>query len=589
MHNQTGSGPPPPRRSSSRRNRSSIQAHGDPDPSHSGSSDSGSQALTIYGLKHGETHQPRLEEDHRRALDDIGDGWRLIQQFKKWPHALSWFNMEMEQYRLRAEIPSTRSTATRAGSPDVQHLPVSDGVSALRSAPRDHDLPSPTLIIQSEETPVSNLPTNPGYVGLEKAVPFKRVCIQESLACHEEIQKRINDGFQWSLRLSDAAAATSWVQGRPGTTDRSDLPVDARVPSPYELGGDQVTNQAAPSMFMVSSDPSAGDDNKIYGIDIIDQDQLNRALAPNNLPQGKDMLTLYEKFIDVAALPGMSVNTSEAHEREEQMQDVMEITAMAISQATSADKTGRAMMFKSRTNNALLYIKTESELVGLQDKIRRAVEDDLKSQAKQVRTFMHKRGYPPEYIAAYVDSGGLPRMIRKTVENYKSLVEHVIQALRSHSDGSLQDSYAQAMLKYWANKLANTRKRAVDYRDHVLEVYVVLRDAEKKRFQDELFHRVMWQRFEALEASMAGRVTPEKNPNPGTVRCNHCKHRLGHETPDCPLHSFKSAHATALLNGAVGKAKCAKLTHALKELVKPTNSDTEIVAGIEAARTDIGI
>jgi hypothetical protein len=285
------------------------------------------------------------------------------------------------------------------------------------------------------------------------------------------------------------------------------------------------------------------------------------------------------------------VGLEDGEESKGQLQDVMEITALAITQATATDRTGRGMMFKSRTNNPLLNIKDEAEMLELQERVRKAAEEDFKSQTKQLRGFMHKRGYEIDYIAVYVDSGGLPRMIRKSVELYKALVESVIQALRSFSEGSWKNSYAQSMLKHWATKLASSRKRAIDYRDHVIDVYVILRDAERKNFQDESFHRIMWKRFENLEASLGTGADTSRTTTPSlaaTVRCGHCRHRLGHETSDCPLHEYKSNHAVALLTGMSGKSKCLKLISLLQGLVTPADTDAKIATAIASARAEAG-
>jgi hypothetical protein len=553
-------------------------------PASSDSSNSEDEDLCICGLVDmREQGVPRLEGNQEAALRAISEGWTLKRRFSDWPPALRWFNKSMDKYRNQLKSPPDTRAPVNFGS-----------TSNPNSSPRLPDHPSftnttaagtnPTVI----EGPRQNvIGSSDGYIGLEKKDPFQRVCIREGGDMYSEIQSRITDGYIWILRLADAESAREWVQGGTGG-DSGGIPPVSR--SPQGEGSSRTTNVGSPSMFMVTSDPSAGDETKIFGIDVVDQDGLDRTLAPEGLPTGKDMLNLYERMMDVAALPSNSVGLADADDNKEQLQDVMEITALAITQATSTDKTGRGMMFKSRTNNPLMHIKHEGELLELQEKVRRAAEDDYKSQDKQLRAFMYKRGYHTEYIAIYVDSGGLPRMIRRSVELYKALVETVIQALRSYSEGSWKDSYAQAMLQHWANKLASSRKRAVDYRDHVIDVYIILRDAERKRFQDESFHRVMWKRFEKLEANLNNGITPGKAAAaaPGNnPRCGHCRHRMGHETGDCPLHEFKSGHAVSLLSNVVGKSKCTKLIEIFKGLVTHTSTDAAITTAIASARTEV--
>jgi len=241
-------------------------------------------------------------------------------------------------------------------------------------------------------------------------------------------------------------------------------------------------------MFMVGTDPSAGDDNKIYGIDVVDQHGIDNVLAPDGLPRGKDISVLYEKVMDVSALPRVSTGQETSGDRSgSDMQQTMEITALALSQAASSERMGRSFLFKAARNNALFNIKSHEDLLEFADKVIRCARDDLKTQTKQLRSYMHSRGYGAETIAEYTDSGGLPRLILRSVDHYKNLIEGIIQSMRNFSEGTWKGSYAQAMLNFWAEKLAASRERAVDYRDHVLDTYIVLRDGADTRWQDPSF------------------------------------------------------------------------------------------------------
>jgi hypothetical protein len=551
----------------------------------SDSEDSEETNLFIYGLLNSnDFNLPRLEENRSSALLALDQGWVLKRQFTDWPTALEWFNKQLTRYRSLIQIQANIRPAPPLARTTID---LSRGVAPIPPISLE-GVAAPPATIQGPEHRAQTT-TSKGYIGLERPEPFHRVCIRESDQMYAEIQGRIDEGYKWVLRLPDIDTARDWVQqGQPSI--RSQTPSD--LPRPTSLSGQDSAgnyNNNAPPMFMVSSDQSAGDDSKIFGLDVVDQDGIDKALAPGGLQAGKDMMNLYERVMDVAALPGPSVGTEDGNDNKDQLQDVMEITALVITQATTTDKTGRGMTFKSRTNNPLIHVKTELEIMEMPELVRKAAEEDLKTQTKQLRAFMHKRGYQSEYIATFVDSGGLPRMIRRSVELYKSLIEAVIQALRSFSEGSWKDSYAQAMLYFWANKLASSRKRAVDYRDHVIDVYIILRDAERKRFQDESFHRVMWKRFELLEASVATNVNRETPPaNVSGNRCGHCRHRLGHEAGQCPLHDFKSNQAASLLNNISGKAKCIRLISIFKGLVNATSSDVEIAAAVTTARAEVG-
>ena len=208
-------------------------------------------------------------------------------------------------------------------------------------------------------------------------------------------------------------------------------------------------DQASSSIFMVGTDPSAGDDTRIFGIDIIDQVQLDATLAPEDLP-GKDMGSLYERFMDVASLPRNSVGPSDQDFglEEESARETMEMTALAMTQAASSGKSKRALLFSSPRNNVLIRVNSEETLIELAGKIRLAAEEDLKTQTKQLRSFMAGRGYSLQAIMRYVDSGGLPRLVLWTLDLYKQLIDAVITATRVHSEVRWMNSYAQTMISY---------------------------------------------------------------------------------------------------------------------------------------------
>jgi hypothetical protein len=455
------------------------------------------------------------------------------------------------------------------------------------------------------ENLVPSLP--PGYIGLERVNPYKRLCVAESKG-FQFVQDYVDQGFSWILLLPDIAAACSWVQGL-----REQAPLSEKVPSSKNnavhssqgpgqpstvVGPGSASTSPAPGsmppMFMVGTDPNAGDDTRIFGIDVVDQNAIDQVLGPEGLPLGKDMIQLYERVMDVAALPSSSLGKTEENLVGMEMQETMEITALAISQAASAGKTGRALLFRSSRNNPLSKVTSEEDLLDLSNKVRGAAEDDLKTQTKQLRSFMHARGYSAEAIAQYVDFGGLPRLILRTIDLYKQLIETIIHAARNFNESTWKGSYAQTMVVHYAEKFASTRARSENYRDLVLDVYILLRDAAKKKFQDEAFNKAMWRRIEMMKQGMtsstndAGSVAESEGSNIGSSpRCGHCKHRLGHTTANCILKEFKAAHAEILLKNVTGRARAKTLVDKLKAAVTATDNDAAILAAITIVRSEV--
>ena len=114
----------------------------------------------------------------------------------------------------------------------------------------------------------------------------------------------------------------------------------------------------------------------------MDQTQLDETLAPTDLP-GKDILALYERVLDVASLPRNSIGCSDQDYvlEEDSMRETMEITALAITQAASAGKSKRALLFSSPRNHVLLRVNSKATLVEMPSKVRSAAEDDLKTHS----------------------------------------------------------------------------------------------------------------------------------------------------------------------------------------------------------------
>jgi hypothetical protein len=140
---------------------------------------------------------------------------------------------------------------------------------------------------------------------------------------------------------------------------------------------------------MVGTDPSASDSRKIYGIDVIDHAGIDGALVPEGLPSGKDTLEIYERLIDVCALPGPSLQTMvEEDSGPTALQETLEMTALAIGQYANASRAGRALFFQSPRKNALKSVKNEDDLYRFVEDVYRAITEDLKMQDKQLRTFM---------------------------------------------------------------------------------------------------------------------------------------------------------------------------------------------------------
>ena len=567
----------------------------------------------VLGLVNQEDY-PRLEtqaDNVLRLLDE--GGWSIRRHFLGYnPSALQWFQTQMQLYQDRRRARTARSTTPTNLTPTAgtNYTTSVDGVIGGIQQTNAGPPAAPPV-------PVPNW-----YIGLQRNQPWHRVCVPEAQG-FAAVERYIGQGYEWKQRLPTRDRAIQWAtQSAPssptmpspivgGSSQYTQTitgppagnlggpPVGTGIGSPSLGGGTMPVHRSQPPpMFMIGTDPYAGDDTRIFGLSVIDQGAIDGALVPDGLAQGKDTLSLYERCMDVAALPGSSTDQGWDGNRRDDLQETMEITAIALSQvSTGGARTGRALLYKAARNTPLLSVKSIEDLENLTERVSKAAEDDWKTQTKQLKSFMMIRGYGPETIGQNVDSGGAPRLILRSISHYKSLLEEIIRASRLHADGKWEGSFAQTMVKYWGTKLADTRKRSENYRDLVIEVYIVLRDGYKKKWHDNSFYRVMWKHVETHNTLLGdglgvGRASASggTNSSPSSnTRCGHCKHRLGHATTECPLHTYKSIHAVALLKDVTGRAKAKSLSDALKARAPSSSTDEDILSAIAAVRAEAGL
>ena len=351
------------------------------------------------------------------------------------------------------------------------------------------------------------------YVGLEQESPFKRVGVLETQGA--TIEAHINRGYRWIWRFSDLESVERWIRsGRPiiidldvaEPTPLSSRPTPSTVPipgpphvdTPDTLPEDPTTG--TPPMFLVGKDPSEGNDKQIYGIDVLDQERMDKVLAPTGLPKGKDMIQLYERAMDVSALlqvirGRMEDGTYNTGENEE-LRATMELSVLAVSQSALNGTSRRGVIFQADRFNPLEKVRNEKQLNKLYEGLDPAADDDMDAQEQHLSSFMFQRGYSSTAIRLYLDSGGLPQLIQRALFHYRKLIDAIVAAARTQeSNGSLwEGSLAQMMVKHYGRKLAGIRERANYFRDVVLSTYIYLREANARSFQHDKFNKAIWQR-----------------------------------------------------------------------------------------------
>jgi hypothetical protein len=206
--------PPPSNPPSTKPTSKATQSNKSP----TGGGSSPTSKVDLYGLLNPLDHElPRIEDGPAKAMRAISNGWVLDQQFDNWGSAMIWFNDKMQLHR--------RQTQRDRGTPSVISIP-STGTSGNPSRKQKH---SKMDILEGPDEYTSE---DPGYIGLERKTPFKRVCIPGTVKGHTEIQKKVDEGFLWVIKLPDYESAIQWVHSpRPSCQWHSHAQSDSKSSS----------------------------------------------------------------------------------------------------------------------------------------------------------------------------------------------------------------------------------------------------------------------------------------------------------------------------------------------------------------------
>ena len=200
-------------------------------------------------------------------------------------------------------------------------------------------------------------------------------------------------------------------------------------------------------------------------------------------------------------------------------------------------------------------MKNGADLGLLVKNVIKAWEAAEKAQHARWRSFLYQRRYPKKFVDEYLRLGLLPRLIKRTYDNFLRLLTTARELLQS-TDGSTiawKESRGEALIKYHGGKLKDLRSFSPNYRTFILSVYVYLRDAATKtEFRHPSMMDPIWDEIANLKAKLDTRVLEEPPPSGNTEsRCGWC-HRKGlHQEGKghCPGKDITAAQARKLLKG----------------------------------------
>ena len=314
------------------------------------------------------------------------------------------------------------------------------------------------------------------------------------------------------------------------------------------------------SRYATGPDPSVGTD-MIFGVDPADTDRMDKLLLPPLVEDRETRQEFYDLAMDVANLPGGYRVTDD---------DDFGSTEL-LARAFGRSRSGYYRNWRKVTNNSLSRIKSQKELLQFVRDVEKSVSRHKAAQEQRMRSFLHACRLPSEVISIYLRSGLLPRVIQETYHFYKGLLETCRSAQWEMPGATWKDGYVDQMIQHHATELGQIRLTAADYRMHLLETYVYLRNANKEKYQDPTFTRSLLHSVAKAHGTGADDFE-QSEADPGSTggasRCKHCRRKDTHpgvDKEDCPLRMLSSRKAQAAVAN-LNKNQAKAIAKKLKEL-----------------------
>ena len=331
------------------------------------------------------------------------------------------------------------------------------------------------------------------------------------------------------------------------------------------------------SSMSVGRDPSEATQN-IYGIPPADEGRMDDFLLPPGLTDPDARADFYDLAMDVPSLPGGYRLTDD--------DDLTNNEALLA--AIGKGRNTHFRTWRRNTHNQLSRITSREELLRFVTDVEKTVIRTRSAQEQRMRKYLYSCSHDTSFVELYVSNGPLPRLIEQTYRDFLALLEALRSAMFEFPEGGWKGSYIQRMLQHHSKELGHIRLTAPDYRMHLLETYVYLRNARKEKFQDPSFMRSLLYNL-GKEQSSAETGPDENGTAEEPTRCGHCRRAGLHKgtTKDsCSLKALSRNKAQAAVQGLNRNQakKVAKLINAALSATPDGNVDS-IVSKARAEAT----
>ena len=245
--------------------------------------------------------------------------------------------------------------------------------------------------------------------------------------------------------------------------------------------------------------------------------------------------------------------------------------------------------WRRTTSNALGRVTSKKELLQFVRDVEKAAVRTRTAQDHRMRNCLLACRLPTEVIALHLQSGLLPRVVQETFRFCMSLLELVRSSQWELDTPVWKDSCVDQMIRHHATELGQIRLTSTDYRMHLLETYVYLRNSNKEKYQDPSFTRAL------LYSVARGTTTPPSDDHAhsdptgaqAATRCKHCRRNglhSGTTKEDCTLSGLTARKAQAAVAN-LNKTQAQAAARAIKDALSgnPQGNVDDIVATAQAS------
>ena len=279
-------------------------------------------------------------------------------------------------------------------------------------------------------------------------------------------------------------------------------------------------------------DESVGD--TIFGISIRMPQKVLETLCPKGMSDAT-RLQLSEAGLDVASLPG-KYRSSSAMDIVDVHQEIANTMGHAMELVRDQQNSrARDLSYASERRNALSAIKNQEQLLSFKEELEETSDEALDSAENQMRNVLADLCLEPEVTEYFVTTSQFPTIIKKTLEFYKALVDHIVNLSSKYGFG-----HAQTDLDHYAHKLLIRRKGSHSRLEVLFKVYCDLRDGHRNKFIDPILQQKKNGQFllKTLTSTQVQKVATPTPPKDGPVTpkgCRRCGSKLHPNTTSCPL------------------------------------------------------